>query len=116
MSRFTYEGEEYDLVDPDTWTTLEAIRLETLSGRRVVELVQDLKDYGPMGLHGAVWISLRRAGLEVPWDELKLPWFETLLSVTGDPVTEPPDPSTASTEAPKAAKPRRSGPARSPKK
>lgn len=116
MTRFKYQGEEYDLVDPDAWTTLEAVKLEFHSGRKPVQLMQDLLDGAPLGIHGAVWVSLRRAGIDLAWNELELPWLETLNSFRGDPVTEPPDPSTASTASPKAARRTRSVSARSPKK
>lgn len=98
--RFTYEGTEYDLVDPDTWTTLEASRLQQVSGSRPHELVQDFHQLGALGVHALVWVSLKRAGVDKAWDELGLPYFATVSSMNGDAVQEPPDPSTASTPRP----------------
>lgn len=116
LAKFAYDGTEYELVDPDTWTTLDAIKLEMHTARKPVELMQDLMDGGALGVHSAVWVSLRRAGVDVAWDGLDLPWVATLESFKGDPVSEPPDPSMASTEERKAVKPRRSAPAQSRKK
>jgi hypothetical protein len=118
MATFTYQGSEYVLANADTWSTLDAIKVESLSGRRPRELVRDLMEGGPFGLHAAVWISLRRAGVDVAWNELDLPWVDTVNSIAGDrTVVDPVDPSTASTRQSRAepAGARRS-PARSQKK
>lgn len=95
--QFTFEGKEYDLVDPDEWTTLECLRLAELSGSTPAQLVQDFQNFGALGLHALAWLSLQRAGVDKAWNELDLPYFDTLKGMSGSPVEVSPDPSTAST-------------------
>lgn len=116
MATFRYQDAEYELIDPDAWTTLDAIELQGCTGRTFAEILDDLRTMGAMGIHCAVLISLRRAGLDVTWNELQVPYLATFLSVRGEKVVAPPDPSTASTAAPKAVRRTRSAPARSRKK
>lgn len=101
--KFTYKDQKYDLVDPISWTTLEAIKLEQYTGMRMRDLMREFAGLNPMGVHATVWVSLRRAGKDVAWDELDLPHVETLDSFEGEPVEGTLDPSTASTAEPKAA-------------
>jgi len=114
--KFTHDGTEYAMVEPEDWTTLEAIQLERESGCKPAELVVSFQDAQPLGVHALAWITLRRAGVDVAWNELKLPWFGTVLSLNGPQVVEPEDPSTASTPVRKAAGAGRGSPARSGKK
>lgn len=116
MATFKYQDEEYELVDPDAWTTLDAIELQGYTGRTFSEILEDLRNLGPTGMHCAVLISLRRADLDVTWKSLSFPYLATVMSVRGKEVVEPPDPSMASTAAPKAASRTRSAPVRSRKK
>lgn len=114
--KFAYNDAEYDLVSPDTWTTLEALKLEKHTGKRTVELMTELADATPLGVHCGAWISLHRAGVDVAWDELELPWLATIESFRGEPVQAAPDPSTASTGAPTTGKRTQSASARQRKK
>lgn len=114
--KFTYQDAEYDLVEPTTWTTIEAIRLERATGMKTGEIMGEFAAMNPLGVHSVLWISLLRSGEDIAWDSLELPYIDTINSFHGEPVEEPPDPSTASTEAPKAARRSRSAPARSQKK
>lgn len=116
MATFKYEDVDYEFADPDSWTTLECIKLEAHTGKKPREIIQEFLQWDAIGVHSFAWVSLRRAGVDVAWDELQLPLAATLMSLRGEPVTEPPDPSTASTAKPKAARRTRSAPARSPKK
>lgn len=95
--KFKHDGVEYDLIGPDTWTTLEAGALQDASGQRVHQLIQDAREYGPMGVHALCWLSLRRAGVTVEWDELELNWVDTVSALTGIERATVEDPSTAST-------------------
>ena len=72
-----YGGVEYELLDPDKWTTLEAAKLQRASGMTPAELVMDLRNFGPAGLHAIAWVSVRRAGVDVAYDEFDLPYFDT---------------------------------------
>lgn len=114
--KFTYQDTEYELVPPATWTTIEAIRLERATGLKTGEIMAEFAAMNPLGVHSVLWISLLRSGVEVAWESLELPYIDTIGSFRGEPVEAPPDPSTASTEAPKAVKASRSVRARSPKK
>lgn len=95
--KFTYNDVVYEMVDPDQWTTLEAIQLQKHTGLHPVELWNDLIRAGPAGVHAAVWLTLRRASQDVAWDDLQLPHFRTVNTLDRGPVEEPPDPSPAST-------------------
>lgn len=95
--KFTYKDTEYALVDPDDWTTLDAIQVQEASGHSPAEIVMDIRKFGPLGLHAMGWISVRRAGVDVAWDKFDLPYFDTLQTANGVPVQEAPDPSPAST-------------------
>lgn len=114
--KFTYQDTEYDLVEPATWTTIEAIRLERATGLKTGQIMAEFAAMEPIGIHSVIWVSLLRAGVDSAWESLELPYIDTLGSLHGEPVEEPPDPSTASTEAPKAATRSQSARARSPKK
>jgi hypothetical protein len=95
--RFTHDGEKHDLIEPDQWTTLEAIQLQKHTGLHPVDLWEDLARMGPTGLHAAIWITLRRGGSEVAWEDLNIPHFGTVNSLSHEAVEQPPDPSSAST-------------------
>jgi hypothetical protein len=114
--KFTYQDTEYDLVEPVTWTTIEAIRLERATGLRTGEIMAEFSAMEPVGIHSVLWVSLLRSGVDLAWDALELPYIDTMNSFHGAPVEEPPDPSTASTAAPKAAPRSPSARARSQKK
>lgn len=101
--KFTYDGTEYDMIDPDRWSTLDALKVQEATGRKVAEVILDLKELGPLGVHAFAWVSLRRAGVDMAWGDLDLPWIGTLHSMNGDAVQEAPDPSTASTRQPRKA-------------
>lgn len=98
--KFTYERVDYEFVDSDTWTTLEAAQLQEISGKRPIELIADFLEFGPKGIHALAWMTLRRAGVEVAWDQLQLPYFaayEAAIKSGIEVVQVPPDPSPAST-------------------
>ena len=114
--KFQYEGTEYDLVNPDEWTTVDAMRLEKFTGKKPAQLVADLREFDAMGMHAAMWISVKRAGVDVAWDEFEVPYFGSIVSMAGGVVQAAPDPSPASTPPSKAARPAGRTPrARSPK-
>lgn len=101
--KFTYQEKEYSVADPTTWTTLEWIKVEQYSGLRPKELMREFAGFEPVGIHATVWVSLQRAGEDIAWNDLDLPWMETFQSFRGESVSEPPDPSPASTARRKAA-------------
>lgn len=101
--KFTYGGTEYDMADPMTWTTLEAIRLERATGLKTGQVMAEFSAMNPIGVHSVLWVSLLRTGVDIAWDRLELPYIDTVNSIHGEPVEDPPDPSTASTGAPKTA-------------
>lgn len=105
--KFTYRDADYELIDPNYWTTLEAMKLQQYTGLQPFEIVVDLRRGGSFGLHASVWLSLRRAGVDVAWDDLEMPHFDTITSLRGEPVEEPPDPSSASTRRRSASPGRR---------
>lgn len=114
--KFTHDDIEYTLIEPEQWTTLEAIQLERESGCKPAELVVSFQGGEPLGVHALVWMTLRRADVDVAWNELNLPWFDTVQSFSGPPVVAPEDPSTASTPERKGAGAGRGSRARSEKK
>lgn len=77
--KFTYQDKQYELVGPKDWTTLEAMQLQKITGRAINEVMKDLSS--PTGVHGTAWISLRRAGVDVEWDSLELPYIDTVRSL-----------------------------------
>lgn len=100
--KFEHDGVEYDLIDPDHWTTLDAVKVQEASGLKIGEVVLDFRELAPLGLHAFVWVSLRHAGFDVAWNDLEVPYMATLRSITGNPAEAAPDPSTASTRKPSA--------------
>lgn len=102
--KFTYQDTKYDLVEPVTWTTIEAIRLERATGLKTGEVMAEFAAMNPIGVHSVLWISLLRSGVDVAWDSLELPYIDTINSFHGEPVEAAPDPSTASTVKPKVAR------------
>ncbi len=115
--RFTYEDTEYEVVEPTRWTTLEAAQLQRHTDMHPVDLWQDFLQGGGFGVHATVWITLRRAGLDVEWHSLELPLFSTFRTIKASEVpAEPPDPSSASTPPQSAKTGRRRSPAASRKK
>ena len=116
MATFKYQDEEYELTDPDSYTTLEAIELQSYTGLSFTDILSDIRSLGATGIHCAVLISLRRAGLDVTWSSLSFPYLATVNSFRGKEVVTPPDPSMASTAKRKAEPRTRSASARSPKR
>lgn len=109
--KFEYQGQKYELIDPDLWSTLEAAQLQEASGGHTpAEITVDAKNLGPLGLHGLVWISLRRAGVDVEWNALDIPYYQTLKTMEGLVLEAAAvDPSTASTPQRAAARGGRGG-------
>lgn len=102
--KFTYQGTDYEFVDSDTWTTREAMLVQTHTGKRPLEIVEDFAHAGAFGLHAMAWVTLRQAGVNVEWDQFDLPFAPTVFDIFQQQgkLTAPVDPSTASTPQPKA--------------
>ena len=94
---FTYEGKSYpfDFNDIDV---NEAIMLQQETGLRPVELLQDFREAGAIGLKAVLLVAVRRGGVDVTWGSLNFK-FTDIHVAFGD-VEEAPDPSVASTRAP----------------
>jgi hypothetical protein len=96
--RFTYEDKEYEVVEPSTWTTLEAAQLQRYTDMHPVDLWGDFNVGGPFGVHSVMWVTLRRNGVDAVWGDMNVSLFDTVRSLRATDVPdEPPDPSTAST-------------------
>lgn len=91
--KFIIEGETYDY-DPDRLLNTEAIALQKATGMTVKQFGAALAETDPVALTGLVWLAMRRAGKEVPFDELEFDLGS--IAVEDDtPAPEPPRPTVA---------------------
>lgn len=94
--RGRFGGDEWLEWDPDQLSYDEAERVQELLGVKFTSYPAWLKDGTAAAIRWALWLSLRRAGADLPWDDFK----PELLGVRvrreplgKDPSSTPPSPS-----------------------
>lgn len=81
----------------------EALLLERVTGRRLGEIVEDFNQHmGPLGVTAFVWLSMRRAGHHVKYDELEFDIAQVKYSLA-DETDEGPAQGAESPDPPAAA-------------
>lgn len=90
MSKFiTVDGREFEFSARGV-TNKDAILLETITGKRYADLVDDLEQGGPVGRAAFLWYAMRKNGCHVKYEDLEFPMGATRF------IVDEPDPTEAS--------------------
>lgn len=88
------DGREYEF-SARAVTNKDATLLETVTGKRYAQLVDDLEQGGPTGRTAFLWYAMRKNNCHVKYEDLEFPMGSTRF------VVDEPDPIEASPETPK---------------